>query len=467
MLSDAFLPPGLPAPPFQEQERDKVRYRSARWSPEDLGGLADQLAGEGARALVELPPRRVLAAWRETVALFRNPGSPERHRLDPALARLCRFSPEGLTAGLEAVLGGVTGAPAEELFRQAESFRSSSAGGGSSEGARETGPIVALLASNLPALGLQPLLPALALGRGMLLKSPSAEPLFLPAFLEALTRREPQLAPALAAVTWPGGDAELEAPVLAGAGRVLAYGEQQTVEDVARRAPCPVVVYGPKTSLAVVGDLRGEDADVEEIAAGLARDVALFDQRGCLSVAAVWVEGDEEAARRLARALADALGERARAWPPGPAEPRDLAAVQQLRLEAAMRGLERPVVGEDDPAAGTVVVEPKPRSPSGSRRLTESRLLPTPGLRTVRVQPLPDLASLPEILAPWRGRLQGAALAGSTARALAPALEDLGISRTSAPGRLQSPDVLWHNGGRHPLHALAGTQPAGGEQETS
>jgi hypothetical protein len=66
-----------------------------------------------------------------------------------------------------------------------------------------------------------------------------------------------------------------------------------------------------------------------------------------------------------------------------------------------------------------------------------------------------DLAALPALLAPWRGRLQGAALAGADAEALRPALAALGVTRFAAPGALQSPDAAWHNGGRHPLDALA------------
>ena len=104
-----------------------------------------------------------------------------------------------------------------------------------------------------------------------------------------------------------------------------------------------------------------------------------------------------------------------------------------------MRGLRRsalPVL------AGTVLVDPDPV------------FRPSPGLRTVRIHQLADLGRLPEVLAPWKGRLQGAALAGEDAWRLVPALADLGISRCAAPGDLQSPDVTWHNGGLHPIRAL-------------
>ena len=107
-----------------------------------------------------------------------------------------------------------------------------------------------------------------------------------------------------------------------------------------------------------------------------------------------------------------------------------------------MRGLRSPRLPI---SAGTVLVDPDPA------------FRPTPGLRTVRIHPLPDLERLPALLAPWRGRLQGAALAGQDAWSLVPQLEDLGISRCAASGDLQSPDARWHNGGIDPLGALQKT----------
>lgn len=380
--------------------------------PDDLSRIMDRLRAAEA-GLREIPASDLLAAWGATVEAFLDPGSPERRVLDPDLARTTRLSPEGLAAGLEAVLGGVRAEPAAALLAEAETLP---VGGG---------PVLAILASNLPALAVQPLWPALALRRPILLKSPSAEPLFVPAFLAALVRREPRLEPAVAAASWTGGDERLEAPALASADTVIAYGDEPALADLRRRAPGKLVEYGPKTSLAVVSD-----ADAAE---DLARDVALFDQRGCLSVAAIYTTCDPEA---LAIRLEDALSH---LWPPGPADPASLSVVQQMRLEAEMRGLRRPRLPI---AVGTVLVEPQPA------------FRPSPGLRTVRIHPVTDFSRLPDVLAPWRGRLQGAALAGEDAWRLAPALAGLGISRCAAPGELQSPDVTWHNGGIHPLRAL-------------
>jgi hypothetical protein len=293
-----------------------------------------------------------------------------------------------------------------------------------------------VLAGNLPALAVQPLLPALALRRPLLLKSASGEPLFAPAFVAALRRRLPPLGEGIAAVTWAGGDAELEAPVLAGAGRVLAYGDHAAVADLERRAPGKVADYGPKLSFGVLGT----DAVAADAAAGLARDVALFDQRGCLSVQAVFVAG-EERARALATALVRELADLAAILPPGPLDAGAASRVQQLRGEAELLGS---LVGRQPLAAGTVLLES-----------AAAPLAPSPGLRTVRVYPLGSLDELPARLADWRGLLQGAALAGAEARGLAGALAGLGVSRLTAPGELQTADAAWHNGGRDPLAVLA------------
>jgi hypothetical protein len=408
-----FLPPSVDPPPT----RPGLHWLACPWTPEALGRLVSALR-DGEAALRAIPRADLLEAWVGTVDAFLDPGSAERRGLDPELARLCRLSPEGLAAGLEAVLGGVRREPAAALMEC------------SHPGPR--GPVLIVLASNLPGLAVQPLLPALALRRPVLLKSPSAEPLFAPTFLATLVRREPRLAGAVAAVAWPGGDPRLEEPVLAGVEKVIAYGDAPALADLERRAPGKVIGYGPRTSLAVLG----ADADPSRVAEGLARDIALFDQRGCLSIAAIYTAGDPEA---LAEALESALRERARRWPPGPADAASLAAVQQARLEAEMRGLRRcglPVL------EGTVLLDPDPA------------FRPTPGLRTVRVHPLPDLTRLPEILAPWKDRLQGVALEGEDAWSLVDKLAALGVSRVAPPGELQSPDASWHNGGISPLEAL-------------
>jgi acyl-CoA reductase-like NAD-dependent aldehyde dehydrogenase len=280
----------------------------------------------------------------------------------------------------------------------------------------------------------QSLLPALLLRRPAILKSPSSEPLFAPALITSLVNKLPQLAGCLAAIAWKGGDIALEAPLIEVADRILAYGEAASVADLTERAGDKVFAYGPKTSLAVIAS----EVEPRDVAAGLARDIALFDQRGCLSIQAVFTDGEPAL---LAERLAGELEELAKRWPQGSIDPVAASAVQQIRGDAALRGL---TATRLPLASGTVVVEPEPR------------FVPSPGLRTVRIHPLATVAALPEILADWSGSLQGAALAGEAAWRLQTELESLGLTRFAAPGDLQAPDASWHNGGVHPFRALTG-----------
>ena len=419
VFADFQVPAGI-SPPERLVRRDGVSWRSAVWTPTTLGATAAGLVRGG---FPELDTGRLTAAWSEAVAELRDARSAVRRLLDEPLARLTRLSPRGLAAGLDAILGGVSGEPAAEVFRRAEGL--------AGDGRREL--VVIIAASNLPALSVQTLLPALALRRPVLIKSASAEPVFAPLFLEALCRREPRLRAAVAAVTWSGGDRELEAPLFTRAGKVVAYGGGEAIADLRVRAGTKLLPYGPKLSLAIVG----ADTDPASIADGLATDVALFDQRGCLSVQAIYTAGDGVA---LARALAKALAAKAKQWPMGPIDPHLAAGVRQLHGEGAMRRLFQPML---DLRQGTVLVEKDPA------------LKPSPGLRTVRIHPVADLGEVPALLEPWSRRLQGAALAGADAEALEPALRELGFSRFAPPGELQSADAGWHNGGISPLEALA------------
>lgn len=390
-------------------------------TPAELAATAARLAARGRRALTALPLERRLDLWEETVAAFLEPGSPERSALLPRLLASSRLSPEGLTEGLELVLGGASGRAAREMARRAAALPAAT---------RDTLAGV-VLAGNIPGLAAQSLLPALLLGRPLLLKSASAEPWFAPAIVAALVAREPSLADAFAAVAFAGDDSAALAAAFDEVDPLLAYGGAPAVASLAARFGERLVAHGPKASVAFVG----AGVDLVGTARGLARDIALFDQRGCLSVQAVYVEGDAE---ELAAALAWALELESARLPHGPIDAATAAAVQQLR---ATTDLQRGGSSARQPelAVGTVLVE------------SETFFRPVPGLRTVRVHGVSDLRDALPALEPWRGRLQGAALAGPSADALSDTLPLLGFSRLAAAGELQSADVSWANGGIDPL----------------
>lgn len=370
--------------------------------------IAQRLAA-AAQSLRAIPNEHLLATWNDTLAAFLDADSPERRDLDPHLLQSSGLSPTGLGHGLRAIGTGMLGEPAAVELRRPHRQQ-------------EDGFSLVVLPAEPPGLILQSLLPALAARAPVLFKSSRAEPHFATAFLAALSQRLPTLREAYAAATWTGGDPAIEAPLHASARLVVAYGGEETISALEAAAPLRLIAFGPKLSLGWVGP----GADLSQAAGGMALDIATFDQRGCLSVHAVFVEPPVVAI--FATALAEALRELAPQLPPGPANTTDRAGVRLAREDADLRGL--PCYG-DALDAGTVIVDADPR------------ISPSPGLRTVRIHPVEGIPTLDD----WNGHLQGVAVAGRMPAIIRRTFEQAGASRFAPAGRLQTTDAAWRNGG--------------------
>lgn len=370
--------------------------------------IAQRLAA-AAPALRATSDDQLLAAWNDTLAAFLDPGSPERRNLDPDLLQSTRLSPAGLDHGLQSIGSGMLGEPAAAEVRRPHRQK-------------EDGFSLVVLPAEPPGLILQSLLPALAARAPVLFKSARAEPHFAPAFLSALGRRLPALLETYAVATWTGGDPEVEAPLHASARLVVAYGGEETVGALQTAASGRIVTFGPKLSLGWVGP----GADLGQAARGMALDIATFDQRGCLSVHAVFTE--PPIADDFSAALASALNELATELPPGNTDPAGRAGVRLAREDADLRCLNWHGNKLD---AGTVILE------------NDVRISPSPGLRTVRVHPAVDVPPLED----WKGRLQGLAVAGDLPPAVHEAFVEAGVSRFAPAGALQTTDAAWRNDG--------------------
>jgi hypothetical protein len=84
-------------------------------------------------------------------------------------------------------------------------------------------------------------------------------------------------------------------------GEIHVYGRDESIAAVRAQARQGVAVRGHGAGMGMAVITRG--ADVRVAAGALARDVVLFDQRGCLSPRLVFVEGSSADARDLAAAL--------------------------------------------------------------------------------------------------------------------------------------------------------------------
>ena len=367
-------------------------------------------AHEASERVAQRPRAEVAAAlaaaavrWRSNAAL---------HAELPAIARL---SPAVVAAGLDIAV--------EALDADAMAALAEHELGGSPP--QRPWLVAHVLASNVPALAL----PAIALGclagAAVLVKSGRADPCSAPAFRRALAAEDPELASTIVTTYWPGGDEERERTILGRADVVVATGQDATVTSLTKRLGDRVIAHGERSSIVA---LRPEDAaDADALAARLAADVALHDQRGCLSPHAVYVDGD---ARRFAERVVAALDEVAGRLPPGPLDVEERAAHRAAVAEAEWTGAT--TIGG---TGGTVLM-------SQDRRPTTF-----PGRRTVWILPF---ASIPELIAP--GGVECVGVAGI--RPDVEMLRQLGVGRVCALGRMQRPGLSWPRGQRAPLRTL-------------
>jgi len=401
---------------------------------------------EAGAALRRRPARETLAALAGLLEAWRDPTSPARVELERELPPAAGFSPavvrEGLSLALEAWTGeALLALVAREL------------GGASALDSAQPALVspfaltATLLAGALPAPTLLALVAPLALRSPTLARPSSHDPVTARAVVRSLATLDAGLAACLEVVSFPADDvAALDAFVAADC--VVATGSDATVASVAARVRPPrrFVGFGHRLSLALVGPeaLRGEA--LSHVARGLALDVALWDQLGCLSPICVLVVADDDGATPVAEALAQALQDIERQLPRGRVGPAARALFASERGTAELRAAAgRPVAVLGSASEPFCVVREEDASPR-----------PAPLHRFVRVCPLAP-GDLVRALTPFAAQLAGVAVAGfgPSTPALVRALADLGASRICPPGRLQAPPLAWHHDGQGVLLPLA------------
>ena len=304
-----------------------------------------------------------------------------------------------------------------------------------------------VFSGNVPGVAVTSLVRALLVKAPSLGKLAGGEPVLPVLFGRAVTSVDPAVGEALAITYWPGGDRAAEDLALDAADAVIVYGGDEAVAAIGGRARAGqrLVLHGPRISVGAVG--TGElEGGLKGAAARAARAVATFDQQGCVSPHALWVEGPDTRAAGFAAHLAEALDRLADELPRADLTAAEASAIQQERGAAEMRshGDPRVRVWAGGGTAWTVVLEPGDRVRASCLN------------RFVRVHPIDDLALLPEMLEPIRDRLQSVALEGAGDRddRLARALARAGASRVTTLERLPWPPPHAHHDGAPPLREL-------------
>ncbi len=369
------------------------------------------LVARAAETLDAVPIRRRAEAWASVAGEM---ASLSRDEI-ASLARGAGLSEEGVRWALEATFADVT---AEGLFdAMSRTFEQVHAAG-----ARPVprGPVGVVLAANVFTAGFRALaLPMLA-GCPVLAKVSRRSAGLESRMAAALGRACPEMAPALRLITLGDSPDQLEA-ALSESVVVDVYGHDTSVRAVRSSAPPATMVVPHGAGLGV--GFVGRRADVGAAADAFADDVAAYDQRGCLSPAAILVEGESGP---FADALFTALERLARERPRGALDQGAAAAQMQWRGVALAKGALR------EGSAFAVSRE------EGAIRLS-------PGGRNIAVVTVEDAGAARAELAKLGGRLKALGVAGmEPARAMA-MVPPASSPRLTPAGQMQRPpfDTPW------------------------
>jgi hypothetical protein len=172
----------------------------------------------------------------------------------------------------------------------------------------------------------------------------------------------------------------------------------------------------------------------------------LFDQQGCLSPQAVYVEREGEISPQvLAEGVAEACAGLAGQYPRRQLSAAEAAAIHQYRAEVEMRSLTETGARlwvSPGSTGWTVALDPNPQ-------LMECCLN-----RTVILRPVADLGEVLPGIEMMRGQLISAGLEAGDARRreLVETLGEAGVTRITRLGKAQEPaSALYHDG----INALA------------
>lgn len=445
-MSDAFWLPGLE--PGDHEGFEEVRFgegvaRVPRLKPGGVRSIARALVKAREAYLAPRPVAAIVHAVAAAAERITAPGGALRASLEQSLPLVTGYTPPMVRMGLDRMAEGWRGeallrALAAE-FGDPEVLDRPRARPGLSLRVRAFGPrlVAHVFAGNVPGASVTSLIRALLVKAASFGKTASGEPLMAVAFAHGLADVDEGLGRCLAVTYWPGGSEPLERALFEGADAVIAYGSDASVEAVRSRVPARArfVAYPHRVGVALVA-AEALASDRDGLAAGLAHDVAVFDQQGCVSPHCAYVEADADDATGFAAAVADALGRLGAEWPRGTVSPAEAAAIHDLRAQMEFRGAR--VWASAEGTGWTVMLDPDPA------------FTPSPLNRAVFVKPVRDLRDALAALEPVRRHLQSVGLAAGADRyeALAESLGRLGASRVVPLGSMAWPEPQGHPDGR-------------------
>ncbi len=314
------------------------------------------------------------------------------------------------------------------------------------------GPVLIahIAAGNLPCPALMSLIHGILLHSAQFLKCASGAALLPRLFAHSLYDAEPKLGACLEIAEWPGGKLSFEEALFAEADSVTATGADNTLAAIGQRLPQHTRFHGHghRVSFGYLSRDALTHAHARSLAQQAARDVAAWDQQGCLSPHLFYVEKDGAvSAEKFAEILAKELEAHEQHTPRGSLDVASAASIATRRAFYDVRAAHSPETRQwcsDGSTAWTVVYE------------ADARFQISCLNRFVFVK---EIESLDEVLRAAeivRGQVSTVGLAAppATAKEIARRLARWGVTRICPLGQMQDPPLTWRQDGRGTLSDL-------------
>lgn len=448
-------PPGPPATLVWEtiEISDDASVRYPVWPSDAAEGLLESLCEAGER-LAYVPVFELVEGIGRVADRFLDWSDPIRREAIDFLIPTAGVSKEMASEILTGMARDWTAERITELLRRElgdpgvlDGFRRLDAG----RTVRARGPLLSLHvgAGTVPGVSVTSMIRALLVKSAVLLK-PGLGDVVLPVlFAKALAEEVSALSDAVAVTYWPGGSSPLESLALQRAEVVIGYGGNEAITSLRVRTPVSArfIAYHHRLSVGLVGRERLTAELAPRVARSVALAVSMFDQRGCVSPHAIYVEeGGEVAPGEWAALLASAMAEVEAEIPGGRLTTSEASAVHQMRGSAELREASGSGVRvfRSNQGFWTVILE------------DEMRFVPSCLNRVVSVIPTPDLGVVAASLGGIRLHLQTVAVEAAEDRQqmLAEKLSAAGATRVTSFEMAPWPPPWWHHDGASVLAGL-------------
>ncbi|HTY56966.1 MAG TPA: acyl-CoA reductase, partial [Candidatus Binataceae bacterium] len=238
-----------------------------------------------------LSPDRSAAALARACGLWRDPNYQRRRSAIAQISANSGLSEALLSESLKALLLPFS-APALESF--AAKVKSAS---------RLIGFV---MPGNVVGAGMHELVQALVSGAAVLVKCASSEPVFFIEFARTIAELYPELAARISVLAFGRDNRELTRAMQKNCDAMVVLGDDDTVDILGRSGN--VIGFGSRVSGALISREALAPGAIDAVSDGLARDITLFEQRGCLSPHHVFIASATEGetrhfAGRIARSL--------------------------------------------------------------------------------------------------------------------------------------------------------------------